>query len=52
MIPAQNLFSLKELRCVIAALIVASLVLVAGARGAERFEIDPSHAFVTFTVSI
>ena len=51
MIRAQNLICLRELRNVIAALIVASLLLVADARGAERFEIDPAHAFVTFTIS-
>jgi hypothetical protein len=46
----MSLFSLKEfwslLRHVIAALIIASLLLIADARGAERFLIDPAHAFV------
>ena len=51
MIRGQNLFCLRELRYVITASIVASLFLVADARGAERFIIDPAHAFVTFTVS-
>ena len=55
MISKQNLSCLRDVlslcRHVIAALIVASLLLVGTARGADRFEIDPAHAFVTFTVS-
>lgn len=55
MIFAQNLFCLRGDRGLrrkgIAAVIIASLLLVGAARGVDRFEIDPAHAFVTFTVS-
>jgi polyisoprenoid-binding protein YceI len=55
MIGEQNLFCPGEVwslcRKGIAALILASLLLVGAVRGTERFQIDPAHAFVTFTVS-
>ena len=55
MIRGQNLFCLREVwslrRKGVAASILASLLLVGAARGADRFQIDPAHAFVTFTIS-
>lgn len=55
MVRGQNLFCLREVRSLrrkgIASFILASLLLVGAARAADRFEIDPAHAFVTFAVS-